>query len=346
MLDRRYLQYYFVSACAILIGSYLVSKWQEKTSSPNDEYRIIRQYLLNDSPLYGYNRPKLWIHTKYEINARHWKDFYSRNSTDLNEPYIHLCIKTIIDHCGDDFHICLIDDQTFSQLIPSWDIDLSTMAEPKKSQFRELALMQLLYYYGGMLVPNSFVCMKNLAPLYKKGIARNQPFVCENINRSMDGVRQRHRLLFTPDNFFMGVEKNDPLMLEFVEYLKQRNRKLHFSNEFEFLGDSQRWCVDAVNKMHLHLVGGEIIGVKTKDRKTILIEDLLEEGYLDLHEDIVGIYIPNEEILRRPKFQWFAVLPRKEILQSNMIISKYILASILDGNDEYSTNESRSVVTI
>jgi hypothetical protein len=54
-------------------------------TSEKDEYDLIKKYLLNDSPLYGYNRPKLWIHTKYEINARKWKDFYSRNSTDLNQ---------------------------------------------------------------------------------------------------------------------------------------------------------------------------------------------------------------------------------------------------------------------
>ena len=26
--------------------------------------------------------------------------FHSRSSTDLNQPYIHLTIKSIINHCG------------------------------------------------------------------------------------------------------------------------------------------------------------------------------------------------------------------------------------------------------
>ena len=78
-----------------------------------DDYKLIEQYLLNDSPLYGYNRPKIWIHSKYELNARKWKDFQSRNSTDLNQPYIHATIKTIINHCGNDFNVCLIDDESF-----------------------------------------------------------------------------------------------------------------------------------------------------------------------------------------------------------------------------------------
>jgi hypothetical protein len=322
----------------------------------NNEYEMVKKYLLNDSPLYGYNRPKLWIHTKYEINARKWKDFYSRNTTDLNEPYIHLCIKTIIDHCGDDFNICLIDDQTFSKLLPSWDIDLTTIAEPMKSQLRQFGMIQLVYNYGGMIVPNSFVCMKNMASFYQKGIRGGQPFVCENINRSMNSLKQRHKMLFLPDLYIMGSQKGDPLLYDLILYLKQRNRNPHFSNEVDFLGDTQQWCLDAVNKMRMNLMGGELVGVKTNGRKTILLEDLMEDAFLDLHPDIVGIYIPNEELLIRPKYQWFAVLSRPDVLNSNIIISRYIISSMVDSNDEYrkkkstirslDNGETRSVVAI
>ena len=34
-------------------------------SGEESDYDIIRKYLLNDSPLYGKSRPKLWIHSKY-----------------------------------------------------------------------------------------------------------------------------------------------------------------------------------------------------------------------------------------------------------------------------------------
>ena len=88
-------QYLFIGAI-ILVASLFANKLKQNFES-NDEYELIRKYLLNDSPLYGYNRPKLWIHTKYEINSRKWKNFYSRNTTDLNQPYLHLTIKTIIN---------------------------------------------------------------------------------------------------------------------------------------------------------------------------------------------------------------------------------------------------------
>jgi hypothetical protein len=346
MFEKKNMFYYVLTLGAIVVASQFISKWKQPFES-NDDYKMIKKYLLNESPLYGYNRPKLWIHTKYEINSRKWKDFYSRNTTDLNEPYIHLTIKTIIDHCGDDFNICLIDDTSFSRLLPSWDIDLNEVAEPMKSNFRELGMLELLYFYGGMVIPNSFLCLKNLKSFYQNGISGNKPFVCENINRTENLIQQKQKLLFSPDLYIMGAAKNDPTILEFVEYLKKRNRSPFFTAEPGFLGDSAQWCISTINTQHMNLIGGELVGVKTNERKPILLENLMEEEFLDLHHDVVGIYIPNDEILKRPKFQWFAVLPADQILKSRMIISKYLLSSIIDTNDEYKRKtEIKSVVSL
>jgi hypothetical protein len=73
----------------------------------------------------------------------------------------------------------------------------------------------------------------------------------------------------------------------------------------------------------------------------------MEEEYLDLHSNAVGIYIPNDEILKRPKFEWFAVYPSEQLLNTRMIISKYLMASIVDANDEYTKDSTiRSVVSL
>jgi len=337
---------YIVTIGIIALVSFFAASMKKPFES-NDENEMIRKYLLNDSPLYGYNRPKIWIHTKYEINARKWKDFYSRNTTDLNQPYIHLTIKTIINHCGNDFNVCLIDDDSFSKLIPSWDVDLRTMAEPMRTHFREMGLAQLIYYYGGMLVPNSFVCLNNLIDLYKEGTSGNLPFVCEAVNRTTNNAKQKQKLLFVPDLYFMGAEKNNSVMLDLAEFLKMRNKNPHFSSESDFVGDSTQWLIERINSGKINLIGGENIGVKTQDRKTILLENLMEEAYLNLSTASYGLYIPAEEILNRPKFKWFAVMPSEEILKSNMIVSKYLMAAVVNSSDEYyKKNEIRSVVAL
>jgi hypothetical protein len=330
---------------AVIIG-YVANKFTPDYKDSND-YEIIKKYILNDSPLYGYNRPKLWIHTKYEINARKWKDFYSRNNTDLNQPYIHLTIKSIINHCGNDFNICLIDDESFSKILPEWDIDILRAPEPFKSHYRELGLMQLLQVYGGMVVPNSFICLKNLIDFYNESIEGKKPFICEKVCRNTNQFRQKRKLLFCPDTYFMGAPKQNDTMLDFVEHLKQYNKHPMFSEESDFAGYSSHWCIDAIKKGNMNLVSGEKIGVKTKKKKTILIEDLMEESFLDLSPGCVGIYLPADDILSRTKYQWFAVLPSRDILESRIIVAKYLKASMVDAQDEYhKDNKIRSVVSI
>jgi len=347
LFSSKNISYYLITLTVVLVASIVSNKFKQNFESKDDEYEMVKKYLLNDSPLYGYNRPKLWIHSKYEVNARKWKSFHSRNSTDLNQPYIHLTIKTIINHCGDDFNICLVDDESFSKLIPSWDIDLTSVAEPMRSHLRDLGMMQLLYYYGGMVVPNSFLCIKNLKSLYQEGTNGNRPFVSESINRSLNTMSEKQRMLFAPSLYFMGANKNDPVILELIDELKRVNGKPHFSSENDFTGYTSQWCLEKINAQQMNLIGGEMIGVKTQDRKTILLENLMEENFLNLNDKVVGIYIPADEILIRPKYQWFAVLPSQDILKSNMIISKYLMASIIDSADVYKkSTEIRSIVSI
>jgi hypothetical protein len=339
--------YHYLAIFGVLVAvSYFAPRIKQSFDS-NDEYELIKKYLLNDSPLYGFNKPKLWIHSKYEVNARKWKSFHSRNSTDLNQPYIHLTIKTIINHCGNDFNICLIDDESFSKLIPSWDIDLMNIAEPHKSQYRQIGMMQLLYYYGGMTLPNSFLCMKNLKELYNNGIANGLPFVCENVNHTTNLMQEKQKLLFSPDISIVGAPKNHAIILEFIEYLKTLYANGHFTSEMDFLGKTAHWCKGKIDTNSMNLIGGEYIGVKSHKRKPILLENLMEEEFLDTIPNMFGIYIPREQILKRTKYQWFAVLPAEEVLKSNAIIVKYLKASIVDSTDEYyKSSETRSVVAI
>ena len=90
-----------------------------------------------------------------------------------------------------------------------------------------------------------------------------------------------------------------------------------------------------------------MIGTKTKKGKTILLEDLMEEAFLDLSPDCVGIYLPADDILSRTKYQWFATISSRELLESRIIVAKYLKASMVDAQNEYSKeSKERSVVSI
>lgn len=338
--------FYIFAAGLIIMASFVANKYKQAFTDEHtkDEYEMVKQYLLNDSPLYGYNRPKLWIHSKYEINARKWKSFQSRNTTDLNQPYLFLTIQSIVNHCGNDFHICLIDDDTFKKLIPTWDIELSAVADPMKSQIRDIGMLQLVYYYGGLVLPNSFLCMKNMIDLYKNGVQRDQAFVCQNVNRHS----QKNPSLFIPDTEIFGAPKNCETIKEFAEVLKVQMKSGHFSSESDFVGSKNKFCIDQIQKQNMKLIGGEWIGIKNRQGKQIVVDDLMEESFLDVDsQKIYGIQIPRDDILRRTKYQWFAILPYKDILESNIILSKFFKASMVDSADNYlQKNTPKSIIAI
>lgn len=347
MFDLKNIYHYLFAFSLILVANYAVMKWKNTfQGSDDEEAKLIQKYLLNDTPIFGLSKPKIWIHTKYETNARKWKDFMSRNTDNLNMPYIHYTIQSVINHNNNDFHICLIDDNTFEKLIPNWNIKVSSLPDPQKTYFRELGMLNILYLYGGMVIPDSFICMQNLKSFYDIGINGKKPFVAESVNRTNNTLEQKHKMLFIPDIYFMGSLKNDSTIQEFIQHLETKNNKFDMTEEKRFLGTNSQWCIKAIDDGKMNLIMGQQIGIKTAKRKTILIEELFEEKYLDLDSSCIGIYLPEDEILRRHKYQWFAYLSKDEILKTNAIIIKYLKASMVDANDIYRDTTIRSTITL
>jgi hypothetical protein len=303
------------------------------TQDKNEEYELIRKYLLNDvvdSPIQNFHRPKLWIHTKYELNARQWKSFYSRNTTDLNQPYIHLTIQSIVQYCGQHFDIMLIDDDSFSQLLPEWKLSVSKLPEPFKSRTRELCMAMLLYKYGGIRIPNTFLCFQDLYRMFEEGSAGGLPFVAERLNNRACGIEKNHKALrFVPDSYIMGCRKADPIIGEYVEFCRKMAEDGHFQDEATFLGESARWFIAAIDAGNMNLISGERIGIKSKLHKTITLDDLMEEGPLDLDPTAYGLYIPGDEILTRSKYLWFASMSSDYIVETNLAVAKALRQAVV-----------------
>jgi len=108
-----------------------------------------------------------------------------------------------------------------------------------------------------------------------------------------------------------------------------------------------QWLYTEVNAGSFNLVNGKQIGTKTSRGKPILLEDLMSENFLDLDKDAYGIYVPADEVLARPKYQWLAYLSSQEVLKTNPIIIKYLKLSAVDAVNEYfSDSVQKSVSTI
>jgi len=292
-----------------------------------DIYESIQKYLLDDVALGKSKKPILWVHVPYEYNSRNWLSFGSRSSFNLNQPYLYLTMRSIIRQCDKSFTICIIDDASFKKLIPGWNIDMTKISDPILSNMRTLGIAKLLYIYGGLTCPLSFVCLKNLSGLYNKGTRGDKMFVCETINRTATSSE----LDFFPNLSFFGAPKECRTIEELCHFI-QSTISNDYTAESVFLGEFDKWCMQRIERGQINVIDGIEIGTKTTTGKQIVIDDLLANHYLDVSIETYGIYIPADEILKRHKFEWFARLSEKQVLQSESIIGNYILTAVAPGD--------------
>ena len=313
----------YIILCIIIIAlGILYQKYCEKQSllEPGDSFEEIRKYLLNESALAKSKKPILWIHVPHEYNAREWLSFGSRSSFEVNQPYLYLTVRSIIKQCDQSFYICIIDDKSFANLIPGWSIDLTLVADPILSNIRQLALAKLLHIYGGINVPISFLCFKDLIGLYEKGTNGDTMFVCENVSSNVTSTTD----LFCPDARFFGAVKNNDMLSEYIEFM-QRQISADYTAQSEFLGEFDRWCNKKITAKRMRLIPGTDVGTKTVDEGPVTVDTLLSEDYIHFYPKMYGIWIPAEQILKRVKYEWFARMSPQQIFQGNFILAKYIV---------------------
>jgi hypothetical protein len=313
---------YIGSLAVLLIMSLMYEKYKKKESFDDEskQYELVRKYLLNHSSLAQSKKPILWIHMDYEINARSWSSFGSRNNDHLNQPYLYLTIKSIIDKCGSDFNICIIDDSTFGKILPGWTIDLHMTADPIRCKLRELALARVLHSYGGILVPRSFICLQNLSSIYEQSMSQKCMFVGEFIDRNSTSVQ----VPFFPNSKIMGCEKNCPIMAEYIQYMEKIN-STDFTEESHFTGGSGKWFYEKIQQKQVMLIGAEKLGMKDSRGKPITIEMLLNDSFIEVAHNAVGIYVPEKDILKRSIYQWFPRLSTEQVLESSTNVGKFLL---------------------
>lgn len=301
-----------------LLSIFLYLRFQEKYYLTNPTEHI-QNYLLGTEDLSKTKKPILWIHVPYAYNSRNWLNFGSRSSWELNQPYLYITLQSILCKCSESFTIVIIDDDSFHKLIPDWNVNMKQISDPILYNMRIYGLMRLLYIYGGMLCPISFLCMQNLEEMYLSGTDNGKMFVCEKVNSYLSATYQT----FCPDILFCGAQKETPILSELCQFIRELISS-DTTSESIFFGEINTWLS---NKRQIQVVDCLKIGIKTTDNTPILIEHLMSNHYLDIYPNTYGIYIPAEQILKRNAYEWFSRLSEKQIYESNTILGKYLLIS-------------------
>ncbi len=281
---------------------------------------LVKRFLLNEEMIYG--KPSLWIHVNKEINSRNWESFCARSSLKKNKPYIQVCIESLIKYNGDNFNVFLIDDESFGKLMDDWDIVLSNVPSPMKEKVRKLGLCKLLYKFGGMVVPSSFLATCNLIKFYNQGITENKMFCAENVNKSSTQLEDE----FLPDCKIMGCTKFNDKMGELCSYM-MKVMEDDGTDESKFLGLDKQWLKKEANEYGINVINGRLIGLKDIYDKYITLEDLMGESIISFDENKSGIYVEEEELERRTKYGWFNRLSKEQLFRSNTILGEQMLLS-------------------
>jgi hypothetical protein len=315
---------------AIFFIAFMCMQYKNSTRNGEilDENDLIRKYLLNDEhydTIFNKknSKPILWIHVEYDVNSRRWLNYGSRNSTELNQPYIYLTIRSIIQKCSDSFHVCLIDDASFNKLMPGWTPIAQNLPSPLRLHMRELAFAKLLEMYGGMRIPPSFICFRDLITVYNNALLPACSFVGEmRATSSVSAVAE-----FFPSTEIMGCKRNSPVIQKYISYLEVLISK-DYTNEMDFLGECGRWCYSEIMNGNMSAITSTMFGIQTASGgNAILIDDLIGDQDVDLDSNALGLYIPERELLRRIAFGWFVRMSPEQVLESNTLIGKYLLYS-------------------
>ena len=115
-------------------------------------------------------------------------------------------------------------------------------------------------------------------------------------------------------------------MKQYITYLEPLVTS-DYTNEYEFLGQNDRWLYKQLIANQMSMLCGSLIGTKTTDGRPVVIEELLGEEDVGFAKDAYGIFIPSDQILNRLAFQWFARLSPRQVLTSNTVVGKYLLLS-------------------
>jgi len=302
------LYYFIIIAIFIyLIYLYYQSLYTEDKVIFRGELVEIDSYFFTDAYLKASKKRKLWIHIPYEKNSRKWTNFGSRTSTDLNLAYMSLCIKSIIDYCGEKYDIFIIDDTNFSDLLHS-DIDMLKISGSLLEKYRELCMLQILHKYGGVIMPSTIFLQKTIYDIDNSNIW----YVSELGNNFNVSYAPTY-----PSLLLMGSNKNNEKLTNYIEYYSE-----HMKNDFG--EESLHFSANYMKQNEISYLDGKVIGTKDISDNLIKLEDLMENKEIQLSHHNVGLYIPHQELIKRTKYNWFCALSAKEVLECNIFISKYM----------------------
>jgi hypothetical protein len=296
----------------ILRHNYTKKLKEEKLKIARGEYLDINKYFYDADNLRDSKRRKLWIHIPFEKNARSWESFGSRNTYQLNLPYMTLCIKSIVDNCSENYDIIIYDDTNIHDILKDMDIDLSKISGSLLEKYREICRMKILHEYGGIMLPPSLFLRQSIVSIDTE----DTWFVIDSYNYQSETMKT-----MLPSTIVTGSDPKNKKLKKYIAYLEEIALK-------DFGESSIHYSANYFVNNNIPILDGSLIGLRDAANKPISLEQLMSSKALNLRMDAIGLYMPNDELLHRKAYQWYCYLNEKEVLDANVAFSYYIVNNI------------------
>lgn len=297
----------FLLLFVFLNYNYYKQKKRDYIAEKRKEELTIDDFFYHKDLLKNSKRRKIWVYIPLEKNARQWESFGSRTTTHINFSVMNLCIKSIIDWCSQSYDIILFTQKDIEDILRARDdsppvVDLSTLAGDVLEKQRELSILEILYEYGGILLPSTLYMRSNL----KYQDALDRWFVCDVNNTEHSTVNKR-----VPSKVITGAPAKDPQLRIYIDYLNHAGKEEYAENYFV--------------RNNIFVLDGCIFGTKNKKNENITLDDLMSNHKLNLHELNIGLYLPYDEIMKRTLYKWYIRMSERQVLGCNCAFSYYMI---------------------
>ena len=294
----------FVALFSLFNYKYKKEKWEDQLRQFKSETIDIDVFFYKPLTFSKLKKRKVWVYIPFESNSRMWDSFSERRTTRMNLSYMNLCIKSIVDCCAEKYDIVVFSDSDFEDLL-KLPVDHTKLSGALLENHRQICLMKIMYEYGGVLVPPSLFLKESVYHLDNP----QQWYVSEMVNTN--NVSNQKML---PSNQLMGTNAKNPELLLYIQHLEKQDRTVVESP----------FCENYFVSKQIPVIDGGLIGTKSKTGPVVL-EDLMSDQVLDLTDNNIGLYMPDEVLKKRIHYQWFCKMSESQVLECNCAFSYYIL---------------------
>jgi hypothetical protein len=270
-------------------------------------------------------RPNLWIHLNTHNSLPNSAGTMLPGAPDdvtviSKVPAIEqLCAYSVMFHNANTFNVVLVTDADLDLLLPGWNVNIRTVPEAGRRMIRDIAMLRIVYHYGGMLVPSTFAATGPFA-----GTLSSPSGVPDGIVLAFETptTGAEHDELFAPSGRFLYSRPLNPTLKQIINSLSASNGTHAQAMAFHDKMADVMLQLQSTGKVRM--LSGGTVGTQDADGRPVTLADAID-GF-PRASDSVGITIPSQVSTAR-KYGWLAKDTPRNILAG----STWLAAQIRQG---------------